>query len=130
MSGFKQDTEVAEYLYFLAFHALENGGREATRAGIKNRTSFMYGMADRMSLTLHAMKKKELDERPSDSTALMVIKDQVVKQELSKLKKVFAKATSGRVEGDAYTAGMKAGASIQFNPALKDRSTRQYHQLA
>jgi len=117
--GHRVDTEVAEHLYHFCHHALETGGRDATKRGIRNRTSFMYGMADRMSKTLRDMKDAELAARPSDCTALMVVKDQVVEAEFDKLGMNMRKGKRGtNGDANAYAHGVIAGAQVQFHKGL------------
>jgi len=93
--------------------------RDATKRGIRNRTSFMYGMADRMSKTLRDMKDAELAARPSDCTALMVVKDQVVEAEFDKLGMNMRKGKRGtNGDANAYAHGVIAGAQVQFHKGL------------
>lgn len=129
--GHKQDTLIAEYLYMFAFHALEQGGREATAMGIKSRTSYMYGMADRMCKTLEEMKIMEVQSKKNNCTSLLVVKDQVVQAEFQKLNlNLRSSGGTSLVNNNAYDNGVEAGAKVKFNPALSQRATKPAGMLA
>ena len=119
--GTPHDLEIAVYLYEVCAEAMDHDWTAfMDRHGysMKKRMSFRAGFAQRVYQRLMQMKA-ERDARRSKSTALVVLKDQLVKSEwakegikLNKSRSTFA------ADGNAFAHGQAAGGRVNLNNPL------------
>ena len=125
--GLPHDLELATYLYEICCEAMdEDWARFMERNGysIAKRQSFRLGFATRVYERLKLMKE-ERDQRTyvKTGTALVVVKDAVVKQEFDKLG-ISLRKTGPRVARDnhAFAQGHAAGGRLNLNNPIGSRS--------
>jgi len=121
--GLKPDVEAAQYLYNVCLAALEYGAVEACCKGVSQRSSFMLGMASRMSERLSEMKRAKTQYVPvsNDCKAVAVVKQQVIEEQFRGLGIRLGGASSYRPQvnsSDSYYKGKAAGDRVSFNKAV------------
>lgn len=128
--GMPQDLEIAKYLYEICCEAMETGWAkfmESDGYSMKKRASFRMGFASRVYHRLKDMKE-ERDQRTyvKTGTALVVVKDAIVKSEFDKLGIKLRKGVSQGEAADmnAYSKGAMAGQRMNLNNPLTDEAQR------
>jgi hypothetical protein len=135
--GLPADTEGARYLYDLIEQAFETETQGFKRSELyashrsgerRSAThSFQTGLAQGIARKLeHLRAERESRMQRSARRDLMVVKDEVIDQDLAKLGLQFRTLGSRRrrsVLKDAYQAGREAGDRFAYRPGVTDEST-------
>lgn len=125
--GLKPDVEVAIYLTHLFRTALEREwrgfGASLTHTR-RHRTSFMRGMAGRLSERLEQMKA-DREKAKATGTSLVVAKGHLVSEQFAKsgVKLGNPKPRTRRVFASSYKAGQAAGDRVAINPGVHGSSS-------
>lgn len=118
MFGTPQDLEMGEYLYEICAFAMDDGWQDyMDRHGysLAKRASFRAGFASRVYRRLMDMKSERDRRQTSTSTALVVLKDQLVKSEFGKLGISLSKRAGTQArDGHAYNEGAAAGGRVNL----------------
>lgn len=120
--GLHGDVEMAKYLYSMLAAAIKS--TSAKVRGRSEKTSFQVGMAIRLNERLVQMAiDLEPKAKTASGTALVVVKNAVVKEAFDKLGLHFARASSGPRASDsaAYEAGRAAGDRVNLNRPVAAR---------
>jgi Protein of unknown function (DUF2786) len=141
--GQEQDLDMVEYLFNVIMSAMESEVKAFKRtaeyravswAGGKASAaiSFQRGMASRLSGRLHQMKKEQDDalKTRSTSTALVVLKSQLVEEQFKKDVKIKLRSarTSYRVGNyGAFAAGHEAGDKVNLSRPLNHGNVVKGH---
>ena len=125
--GTPHDLEIALYLYEVCAEAMEYDWTtfmESYGYSMKKRQSFRQGFSKRVYDRLMEMKRERDARNASTCRDLIVLKDQLVKQEFGKtgIRLVKSRGGGGPVDPDAYRAGMAAGGRVNLNNPLGDPS--------
>lgn len=122
--GLPQDVDLGMYLYEVCAEAMEHDWAEfMNRHGysMKKRASFRMGFANRVYERLKLMKE-ERDVRTyrATGTALVVMKQQIVKAEFDRQLGIKLVKQAGKVaaDRDAYHQGRAAGGRVNLNNPL------------
>lgn len=127
MFGTPQDLEMAEYLYEICVEAMEHGWADFMDSfgySMKKRASFRMGFASRVFRRLMDLKAERDARNASQSRALVVLKDQLVKSEWDKQGIKLKKA--GRQQAadhNAYYRGAAAGDRVNLQRPLGGTSS-------
>lgn len=118
MFGTPQDLEMGEYLYEICAYAMDDGWAEYMEHhgySLSKRLSFRAGFASRVYRRLMDLKAERDRQQTSTSTALVVLKDQLVKSEWDK-QGIKLRKTAGSVirDGHAYHMGAAAGDRVNL----------------
>lgn len=120
--GTPHDLEIAKYLYEVCAEAMEHdwcGFMEDHGYSMKKRESFRMGFSSRVYQRLAKMKVERDARNASQSRALVVLKDQLVKSEWDKQGVKLGKARGQRAaDAHAYSQGSAAGARVNLNNPL------------
>ncbi len=120
--GVPHDLEMGMYLYEVCAEAMEHDwAKYMDRHGysMKKRASFRQGFASRVYDRLMEMKRERDARNASQSRELVVLKDQLVKQEFGKLGIRLGRAARQRVaDHGAYMQGQAAGAKVNLGRPL------------
>lgn len=120
--GTPHDLEIALYLYEMLSEAIERDWTDyMNRYGysMKKRISFRAGFADRVYSRFKQMKADRDARNRVTGTALVVLKDQLVRQEFGKLGIHLVKGSGFTIaDGSAYRQGQAAGDRANLNNPL------------
>lgn len=125
MFGTPQDLEMGEYLYEICSYAIEEGWADYMEShgySLSKRLSYRAGFASRVYKRLMEMKTERDRQQTSTSTALVVLKDQLVKSEWDKQGIKLHKGSGITVrDGHAYSEGSAAGSRVNLGRPLGER---------
>ena len=132
--GLPHDVEVATYFMVLCQNAMESewalfkksedyANESATHNGNSIRTSFMHGMAKRLSGRIVEMRQEveQTRNKQAESTALVLVKNQTIDQDFEKLSLNLRRGrSSSRTvrSGSAYHSGIAAANSVALNRGI------------
>lgn len=121
--GTPHDLEIALYLYEVCAEAMEWDWSRYMETGgysMKKRMSFRAGFANRVYARLHEMKAERDARNVSTCRDLVVLKDQLVRQEFQKtgVRLVKSRGGYGPADPDAWRAGQAAGGRVNLNNPL------------
>ena len=131
--GLPHDVEVATYFIVLCQNSMESewalfkksvsyAKESATHNGNSIRTSFMHGMADRLSGRIDEMNQEVVQTRDkqAESTALVLVKNQTIDQDFKGLNiNLRSSRSSFTVRSDsAFHSGMAAANSVGLNRGI------------
>ena len=131
--GFPQDREVAFYLMELIKNCMEMSFRQYLNSserpeyvhGRTLRASFMRGMVARIAVRLNVMTAARKRAKQSSSTALVVLKDQLVIKRMNELG-IHVRGISSNYQGStaAHAAGREAGNKVNLTTGLGGNADR------
>lgn len=120
--GTPQDLEMAEYLYEMCSFAAEDGWTEYMDQhgySLARRASFRQGFSSRIHRRLAELKAARDARVRATGTALVVLKDELVKSEWAKEGIKLGKPDGQRVvDGHAYQQGQAAGNRVNLERPL------------
>jgi len=130
--GATKDTQIAEYLYHLLLTAVTTEVKNFKKTGeYKNSsingktltTSFIAGMASRLSARLNEMKKEI--QKPTGTGLMVIDKMSVVKSEFAKLNMRLATQKTRTTIGSssAYGAGKAAADRVTITSGIRSGNT-------
>lgn len=134
--GLPADTEGARYLYELIEQTFETEARQFKRSELyachhtserRSAThSFQTGLAQGISQKLRRLRaERETTMQAAAGRDLVVVKDEVIDQDLAKLGLNFTTRSSKRrrsVLRDAYEAGQEAGDRFTYRPGVAEET--------
>lgn len=125
--GTPHDLEIALYLYEVCAEAMEYDWSEYMEHNgysMKKRASFRAGFASRVYRRLMDMKAERDARNASTCRDLVVLKDQLVREEFAKSGVKLVKSRGGTTVADpnAYRAGHAAGGRVNLNSPLSGGS--------
>lgn len=118
MFGTPQDLEMGEYLYEICAYAMDDGWQsfmDVYGYSLAKRASYRAGFSSRVYQRLMDMKRERDARNTSQSTALVVLKDALVKSEWGKLGIKLHKTAGTQIrDGNAYHQGQAAGSRVNL----------------
>jgi hypothetical protein len=118
MFGTPQDLEMAEYLYEMCAYAMDDGWSEYMEQygySLKKRGSYRMGFASRVYRRLMELKAARDARARATGTALVLLKDQLVKSEFGKTGVRLGKATKQQsADPHAYGHGRAHGDRVNL----------------
>jgi hypothetical protein len=132
--GSTQDTQIAEYLYHLLLNAVTTEVakfkksaeyKNSTINGKTLTTSFIAGMANRLSARLNEMKRE--NSKPTGTGLMVIDKMQVVKSEFSKLNMRLGNSKTKTTVGSssAFNAGRSAADKVTITTGIRAGGSNQ-----